>query len=395
LYPPDAKKWALFLTHSVVMMASREQTVRTVHDDDGRGTGWLLERGPRACAAAVLVLSVVKYGIGLYPSWRYMQELARHWQHPLQAPLFSHVHARYLLDSPVSAEIAGIMHLTGAREYLAFHLVLACAAIVVPFCLRAVRQAAVLRLGVALLLVGGTVPALLLSWVGSYDPVSIGSAAVAALASNPVVRAAAWAVFAFNNAPEAAIALVIFAIVLWADGGKSTAPRIVLSGAGAVVGYVAIRVLTSVWGGGQSQLAMMKFYGFRHYLLSYGYLPLVVLSALGVGWLFLVDRQVRNLRAARALLVLALLAATGMPLLALDTSRTIATTLWPALLLTAGIIVDRLGAQSARALLARIAPAALILVVVVAWNTHLVYPGWRSGADVLLYLVGHHALPAS
>ena len=282
------------------------ETVRTVHDDDGRGIAWLLERGPLTCAAAVLVLSVVKYGIGLYPSWRYMQEFAQHWQHPLRAPVFSHVHARFLLDSPVSAEIAGIVRLTSAREYLAFHLVLACAAIVVPFCLRAVRQSAELRLAVSLLLVGGTVPALLLSWVGSYDPVSVGPAAVAGLASNPVVRA---------------------------------------------------------------------------------------LAALGVGWLFLADRRARNLPAARALLLLALLTAVGMPLLALDRSRTIATTLWPAMLLTAGIVVDRLGAERARAVLARIAPVALILVIVVAWNTHLVYPGWRSGADVLLYLVGHHALP--
>jgi hypothetical protein len=374
-------------------MASRAETVRTAHEDDGRGTAWLVERGSLTCAAAVLVLSVVKYGIALYPSWRYMQEFAQHWQHPLRAPVFSHVHARFLLGSPVSAEIAGIVHLTSAREYLAFHLVLACAAIVVPFCLRAVRQSAELRLGVALLLAGGTVPALLLSWVGSYDPVSIGSAAVAALASNPVVRALAWMVFAFNNAPEAAIGLVIFAIVLWADGGKATVPRIGLSGAGAVVGYVAIRVLTAAWGGGQSQLAMMKFYGFTRYLLSYEYLPLVVLSAFGVGWLFLVDRRVRQFAAARALLVLALLTAIGMPLLALDTTRTIATTLWPAMLLTAGIVVDRLDAELARAVLARIAPVALIVVIVVVWNTHLVYPGWRSGADVMLYLVGHHALP--
>ncbi len=374
-------------------MALDEETVRTVHEDDGRGIGWFLERGPLTCAAAVMVLSVVKYGAGLYPSWRYMQQMAQHWQHPLQAALFSHVHARYLLDSPVSAEIAGIVHLTSAREYLAFHLLLACAAVVIPFSLGAVRRSAELRLGVALLLVGGTVPALLLSWVGSYDPVSVGSAAVAGLASNPVVRALAWMVFAFNNAPEAAIGLVIFAIVLWADGGKSTAPRIGLSGAGAVVGYIAIRVLTTAWGGGQSQLAMMKFYGFTHYLLSYGYLPLVVLSALGVGWLFLADRRVRNLPAARALLVLAVLTAVAMPLVALDTSRTTATTLWPAMLLTAGIVVDRLGADLARALLGRIAPVALIVVIVIAWNTHLVYPGWRSGADLMLYLVGHHALP--
>ena len=144
------KKPTYSAPHNVVRMALDEETVRTVHEDDGRGIGWFLERGPLTCAAAVMVLSVVKYGAGLYPSWRYMQQMAQHWQHPLQAALFSHVHARYLLDSPVSAEIAGIVHLTSAREYLAFHLLLACAAVVIPFSLGAVRRSAELRLGVAL-----------------------------------------------------------------------------------------------------------------------------------------------------------------------------------------------------------------------------------------------------
>ena len=254
-------------------------------------------------------------------------------------------------------------------------------------------ESAELRLGVALLLVGGTVPALLLSWVGSYDPVSVGSAAVAALASNPVVRALAWMVFAFNNAPEAAIGLVIFAIVLWADGGKSTAPRIGLSGAGAVVGYIAIRVLTTAWGGGQSQLAMMKFYGFTHYLLSYGYLPLVVLSALGVGWLFLADRQRSQLAGSAGL---ARARGPDRRRHAVARARHVADNCNDLVARDAAHCWDRRGQAGcpiARALLARIAPVALILVIVVAWNTHLVYPGWRSGADLMLYLVGHHALP--
>ena len=380
------------------LVASGEprQLPRSGHERDRRGIEWLLRRGSLTCAAAVLVLSLVKYGVGLYPSWTFMQALAQNWRHPLMGvPFANDVHARYLLDSPASAALAGILHLVTAREYLAFHLVLACVAIVVPFYLDALRRSPELRLAVALLLVGGTVPALLLSWVGSYDPVSIGAAAVAALASNPVVRALAWMVFAFNNAPEAAIALVIFAVILCADSGRAAVPRIVSSGVGAVAGYVAIRVLTSAWGGGQSEFTEMKFYGFHQYLLSYEYLALVVLSALGVGWLFLADRDVRHLPAARALLLLSLLAAIGMPLIALDTSRTIAGTLWPAMLVAAAIVVSRLGAERARAVLARVAPVALFMVVVLAWNTHLVYAGWRSGANVVLYLVGHGLVPPS
>jgi hypothetical protein len=202
-------------------------------------------------------------------------------------------------------------------------------------------------------------------------------------------------VLAFNNAGEAAIALIIVAIVLWADSGEGAAPRIVSSGAGALAGYVAIRALTRAWGGGESQLAMMKFYGFHQYLLSYEYLPLIVLSTLGVGWLFLANRDVRHLPAARALFVLALLAAIGMPLIALDASRTIATTLWAPMLVTVGIVVDRLGADRVQAVLARIAPVALVLVIVIAWNTHLVYAGWRTGANMIVYLVGHGGVPTS
>ncbi len=93
--------------------------------------------------------------------------------------------------------------------------------------------------------------------------------------------------------------------------------------------------------------------------------------------------------------MLALLAAIGMPLLALDTSRTIATTLWAPALVTAAIVVHRLGAERARAVLARISPVALVLVIVIAWNTHMVYAGWRTGANVVLYLVGHGSVPSS
>jgi hypothetical protein len=95
------------------------------------------------------------------------------------------------------------------------------------------------------------------------------------------------------------------------------------------------------------------------------------------------------------LLLLSLVVAIGMPLMALDTSRTIAGTLWPAMLVAAAIVVSRLGAERARAVLARVAPVALFMVIVLAWNTHLVYAGWRSGANVVLYLVGHGLVPPS
>ena len=155
-----------------------------------RLVGRLLHWSPAACALAVVALSLAKYGAGVYPAWRYMQALALHWTDPTVSHLLAPPGA-YLLDSPASAVVAGVLHFTSGRAYLGFHLLLAFFALAVPFALRPVRRSPELRLMVSFLIVGGTVPAVLLSWVGSYDPVSIGAAAVATLAQNPVVRALA------------------------------------------------------------------------------------------------------------------------------------------------------------------------------------------------------------
>ena len=126
---------------------------------------WLVRRGSVFFAVVVLALTLLKYGAGVFPSWPLMQALARNWRHPMVSPRLAPP-ADYLVGLPTSAVVVGWLHLTSGRAYLGFHLVLACAAIVVPFALRPVRRSPELRLGVSLLLVGGAVPALLLDWVG-------------------------------------------------------------------------------------------------------------------------------------------------------------------------------------------------------------------------------------
>jgi hypothetical protein len=108
----------------------------------------------------------------------------------------------------------------------------------------------------------------------------------------------------------------------------SPEPTIANPAAATLVGAMGTRLLTSVWGGGESEITMIKHYGFTQYLLSYGYLPLVVLSALGAGWIFLLDPEVRALAPARALSWLPAITTVVMPLLVLDTSRMIAGILW-------------------------------------------------------------------
>lgn len=353
---------------------------------------WLLGRGSLFFAFATLGLSVVKYGAGVFPSWKYMVAIARHWQDPMSARLMKPP-SDYLLDSPTSAVVAGMLHLTSDRAYLGLHAVLAAAAIVAPFALRRVRASAELRLGVFLLLVGGAVPALLLNWVGSYDPVSIAGAAVGALATDPLIAALGWLVFGFNNAPEAVLAFLVYAGVLWVEGANVR--RIVSSGAAVVAGYIGVRVVTAVWGGGVSEVTMMKHYGYVSFLRdAVGFWPAIVFSALGAGWIFFLDRHVRAVASARVFVVLSVGVALVLPFIVLDASRLVSQALWPSALVAADLVIVKLGPERARLVLNRLAPVSLVVVIVLIWSSHFVYAGWDHLSHLLLYFVGHYKTPS-
>jgi hypothetical protein len=341
------------------------------------------------------VLSIAKYGVGLLPSWNYMQALAVNWRDPTSSPLL-HYPDDFRLRSPVSAVASGWLHLTAGPRFLGFHLVLALIAIVVPLMMTAVRRSVELRALVGLLLIGGAIPAVLLSWIGSYDPVSLGAAAVAALAIRREVAALAWMVFAFNNAPEAALAFAGVAIVLLVDQRREAVARLAFGAAGGIAGYVGIRVLDNVWGGGTGDGTLVKFYGFSRYTSSAEhYWPLIIVSALGVGWLLAASPESWRLPAVRVFFGVSVLACFVVPLLALDDTRITAGVLWAPVLTTATVVVRRLPVEDTRAVAARMAPVALLLVLVVVWDGSLVYPGWSGLADMVRYLTGHQAIPVA
>ncbi len=353
---------------------------------------WALRQKPVTYGAVVLVICLVKYGIGLSPSWYYLQSLAQNWTHPTTSLLLQPPDS-FRLSSSTSAVLAGMLHLKSGPLFLGFHFLLACAAIVTPFCLHRVRRSPELRLGVALLLVGGAVPAVLLGWVGSYDPVTLAAAAVAGLTQSFLVLELAWAVFAYNNAPEAAIALVVYALVVLAQNRKAALKTILLSGLGAVAGYAGIRVVTAIWGGGTSRLTVFQGYPFSRFVDStLDYWPLIILSALGVGWLFLAHRDVFRLPGAKMLLLCAGVVSLGVPFIALDPTRIASGVLYPGLLFVTARAFA-VPAATARRLLRYLAPFALLAVIVVVWSDSLVYPGWRNLGLFFTYIFGHAPIP--
>jgi hypothetical protein len=358
-------------------------------ESQSRVASFVQRRGSPSFAAGVLGISLLKYGVGLYPSWNYMQSLAANWRDPLLSPLLRGP-ASYRLASATSAVAAGVLGLLSGRSYLAFHLVLACAAIVVPFAMPVVRRSSELRLAVAVLLVGGAVPPILLGWVGSYDPVTIGAGAVAALAVTPVVAFAGWFVFAFNHAPEAGIGLVVYAAVLVAQRRRAALGRVVVAASGWLAGFGAITALLAVWGSKGSRSDLADFYGTQRYIDNASdFLPLIMISALGVGWVFFTRRGVWSLPAAKVLVAAAALLslASFTPLLGLDVTRVLAGVLWPGTLAALLLAHERIDAASFRRVAARAAPYALLLPILVVWDDQLVYPGIRQTWDFVGYLL--------
>lgn len=359
-----------------------------------RALDWALGRGPLSTFLIVIAASIVKYGIGIFPAIGQMQAIAQNWTNPTASYLLQPPYSSFRLNSSTSALLAGILHLTSGPRFLGFHFVLACGAIGTPFLMPAVRRSRELRLCVALLLVGGAVPAVLLGWVGSYDPVTVAAASVAGLTRSRAVAALAWAVFAFNNAPEAAIALCVYAAVLFVHDRRGTWQMTVASVAGGIAGYAGIRLLTSSWGGSSSRFSVFQEYPFSRFASdTVHYWPLIILSALGVGWLFLTRRGVWRHPAAKALFVLALLVSVVVPLIALDPTRIASGALWPSELFVAAATIGRTSVRTTRRVLLRTAPFALVLVLMVVWDSNLVYAGWDAIGTFLRTLFGQLPLP--
>jgi hypothetical protein len=341
---------------------------------------WLLEERLSVIVAAAVAVVVAKNGLNVFPSptLEYMQEIARHWTDPKSSVLFHSHFADYLLGSPTSAIVAGILHLTSIRAFLAFHLAVALLALFSPFFLRAVRTSRELRTAVLLFVVGGPTAAVLLTWVGSYDPVSVGAAAVAALAASPLLAALGWAVFAFNNAPEALLGLVAYSAVLVAADGRRAVRRLVTGSVGALLGYLGIRTLTHAWGA--STVGIGTFHNIPFHTFAKNttdFWPLIIFSSLGVGWLLFGHPHLVGQRTTKAVLAVTVLASLTVPFIALDETRVVSGILWPAALLGLDRGFSRLTQAEAHAVLRRVALPAVIVPVVVVWQDSLII-GWRG-----------------
>ncbi len=335
----------------------------------------------------IVATCLAKYGVGRFVSWKYMYALAVHWRDPFSSSLFK-PSTSYLLSSPTSALVSGLTGLSTRREFFALHFGLSLAAIALPVAMPSVRRDRYLRAIIGLVVVGGALPAVLLSWVGSYDPVSLGAATVGALADSPTIGAIGWALFGFNNSPEAILAFGAYALVSLYSEGPAALRSLAGCAAGLCVGIVGISALTSHWGGSTSRITMFRYWPFSAFWRSeLNYWPLILYSALGIGWLIFLKREARVRKAARALCAVAVVASAAVPLVVLDQSRIVSGTLWAAALFAARDIAGSLSEEQLDGLLRRVTLPAFVFPVMLVWSGQIVYAGWQHGIEFIQSVV--------
>ncbi len=359
-----------------------------------RGVSWLLRQSTPTHLGLILLICLVKYGAGVYPSSDRMMALSSNLTNPHASPILQPPDD-FRLASPVSAIAAGVLHLSGARAYLGFHFLLALAALCVPYAMVKVRKAPALRATVTLLLIGSAIPAVLLNWVGGYDAVTIGAAAVAVLAEMPAISALGWMVLAINNLPIALLSLLVIGGYKLVVEGRGAVVHLAAAVGGVTVGGLGITALLHHWGVVTTRLSVFTdVYSSSRFINGLlDFVPIILVTAFGVGWIFLSAPEIRSLRGTWILLGSGVAASILVPLIAVDQSRVVASVLYPVLLVAAVRIHSLLDAATLHRVLDRCLPAALLFVMPLAWDGQLVYAGWRHLANLLAFLVHGGPLP--
>ncbi len=375
-------------------MSSPEGNLETASVLPSRGIAWLVRQSTPTHLGLVVLICLLKYGAGVYPASDRMMALAANMGNPHASPLLQPPDD-FRLASPVSALLAGFLHLSGARAYLGFHLILALGALCVPYAMAKVRRAPLLRTTITLLLIGGAIPAVLLNWVGGYDAVTIGAAAVAVFAEMPAVAALGWMLLALNNLPIALLSLLVVGGYKAYLHGRAALVDLAASAGGVVVGGLAITALLHHWGVTTTRLSVFTdVYSNDRFLNGlFDYAPIILATAFGVGWILLSAREVRSLRGTSILLGSGVAASFLIPLIAVDESRVVASVLYPVLLVAAVEIHAQLDVQRLHRVLDRCLPAALLFVMPLAWDGQLVYAGWRHLVELLAFLAHGGVLP--
>ena len=157
--------------------------------------------------------------------------------------------------------------------------------------------------------------------------------------------------------------------------------RIVTAGIAVIAGSFAMHTFTSSWGGSADRFALFRAIPFDAIWHCYiTMLPLTVFSILGIGWIVLADRSVRNSAIGKALIVESLAISFLIPLIAIDSTRI------AGMIVIAPIYTWIAHAHFNKPATQRIWRHTWLLAVIVpmflVWQGTILHPGWGN-TDVI------------
>lgn len=322
----------------------------------------------------------LKYGLAPHPlTWQFL-ELARSWSDPGAAAGIPS--GTFILSSAWTAILAGALGLSSPGAYTTFSFTLTIAALLVAYAMPRVRRDTELPLLLTAVLAAGALPAVLLTWIGGYDALSVLALVVAVLSQRRVPSVAAWFVLGLNQLPLALVALFVWEVTRRAPE-QTVRARIRDAGvslsavaAGGIVSWFAVRQ----WGGAISRLEWFQSFGWEALArLALSVWPYVLWSAWGVGWILLTVLWARG-STARRVTVVSVLMALLLPLLLFDQTRIVSQALLPAAI---ALVLAR--PEVPRRVLVAVIASAIVLPTVVVQSDTVRLIGW--GLDVHLPLL--------
>lgn len=316
------------------------------------------------------LVGVVKYGVGVFPSWIYMYDLSVNWADPSASPILVPP-ADYLRSNFVAAWIAGALGFTTVATHFTFHLLLAIVAIVLPFAMPVIRSSVTNSRTLFIAIAGGATLPVLLLWVNGYDSITVIGLTIAALSRNKYIGALGWFLATLNHPSIGIVALIAWsAVSLWVH---RSALRIVVAAVGVTLGGLLNSVLMNAWGGATSRLDWFQEQPFDVFRESFfSSMPLLLFSSLGVLWFVLLRPSVFRTGVARILMIEAVVLSLVLPWITLDTSRTVALSLFAAMLLAVTALGEHEWSWRNMGIVAALVP------VPVLWSGELLYGGWES-----------------
>jgi len=326
------------------------------------------------------LVGLVKYGIGVFPDWIYMYDLSVNWTDPSLAPLMVPP-ADYLQSNFVAAWVAGLLGFTTVVSHFTFHVVLAIFAVVLPFLMPVVRSCVARSRFMFIAIAGGATLPVLLLWVNGYDAVTVIGLGFAALCRNKYAAGLGWFIATLNHPSIGIVALVAWVGVSW--WSNRSVIRIAVAGVAVAVGGWLNGYLMDAWGGSTSRLDWFSERPFEEYVQGFfTSMPLLFFSSLGVLWFVLLRPKVFRLGVVRILIVEAVALSLLLPWITLDTSRTVALSLFAAALCVVAALPDLLEEDVAASAWRNTALVAAIIPVPVIWSGAVLYGGWESFFDL-------------